>query len=127
MLTVTTQIDEPSKATVVTLTGDAGMVDIDVLDAGLKKVVAARPMLAIIDLSGLKFASSIALGKLIDFQRGITRHGGRVILAGAGLNVSNVIRASRLDQFFEVYANVREAFGEAAATAKALGFEGLNH
>lgn len=127
MLTVTTQIDEPSKATVVTLTGDAGMVDIDVLDAGLKKVVAARPMLAIIDLSGLKFASSIALGKLIDFQRGITRHGGRVILAGAGLNVSNVIRASRLDQFFEVYANVREALGEAAATAKALGFEGLNH
>lgn len=127
MLTVTTQTDETSKATVVALCGDAGMAELDLLDAGLKKVIAARPALAIIDLSGLKFASSIAIGKLIDFHRVMTRHGGRVILAGAGLNVSNVIRASRLDQFFEMYANVREALGEAAATAKAFGFEGLGH
>ncbi|MCC6676130.1 MAG: STAS domain-containing protein [Phycisphaerales bacterium] len=127
MLTINTHTDEASKAIVVSLCGDAGMAELDLLDAGLKKVVALRPTLAIIDLAGLKFASSIALGKLIDFHRGMTRHGGRVILAGAGLNVSNVIRASRLDQFFEIYANVREALGEAAATAKALGFEGLGH
>lgn len=127
MLNVTTHTDETSKATVISLSGDAGMAELDQLDAGLKKVVAGRPALVIVDLAGLKFASSIALGKLIDFHRGMTRHGGRVILAGAGLNVSNVIRASRLDQFFEIYANVREALAEAAATAKALGFEGLGH
>lgn len=127
MLTVNTRTDETSKATVISLSGDAGMAELDLLDAGLKKIVAARPPLAIVDLAGLKFASSIALGKLIDFQRSMTRHGGRVILAGAGLNVSNVIRASRLDQFFEIYANVNEALGEAAATAKAFGFEGLGH
>lgn len=127
MLTISTHTDEASKAIVVTLAGDAGMAELDQLDSGLKKVIAARPTLAIVDLSGLRFASSLAIGKLIDLHRGLTRHGGRVMLAGAGLNVSNVIKASRLDQFFEIYGSVREALGEAAATAKAFGFEGLGH
>lgn len=127
MLTIDITTDEATRATIVSLAGDAGMAELDALDAGLKKAVATRPPLAIIDLSGLKFASSTALGKLIDLHRGMTRRGGRVILAGAGLNVSNVIKASRLDQFFEIYANLTEALGEAAATAKALGFEGLGH
>lgn len=127
MLTMETKTDESTKALIVHLCGEAGMAEIDTLDAGLKKIAWTKPVLVILDLAGLKFASSIALGKLIDFQRAVTRHAGRVILAGPGLNVSNVIRASRLDQYFEVHPNLSQALIEAAATAKAFGFEGLGH
>ena len=88
---------------------------------------SARPPLVIVDLCGLKFASSIALGRFIDLHRAVTKHGGRVMLAGAGLTVSNVLRSARLDHFFEVYVNLDEALVEAAATSKAFGFEGLGH
>lgn len=127
MLTLDSRHDDATRALIVTLCGEAGMAELDVMDSGFKKLMATRPPLVIVDLSGLKFASSTALGKLIDVQRTMTRHGGRMMLSGAGLTVSNVIRSARLDQYFEVYANLNEALIEAAAMAKALGFEGLGH
>jgi len=80
-------IDEGPGEVVVRLSGEAGVGQAGELAAALLRLSARRTPLLTLDLSELCFISSLAMGLLADFRRGVVRSGRRVRLA-AGLDES---------------------------------------
>jgi anti-anti-sigma factor len=70
---------------VVRFGGEAGVGQAGELAAALLRLSAGRTPLLALDLSGLHFISSLAMGLLVDFRRGVVRSGRRVRLS-ANLN-----------------------------------------
>jgi anti-anti-sigma factor len=55
----------------------------------------------VIDLSGVGFAGSAALGNFVALQRLVRSKGGRIVFCEVDPTVSEVFRASKLDSLFE--------------------------
>lgn len=81
-----------------------------------------RPFV-VVDLAGVGFAGSSALGNFVALQRSARQNGGRVVFCHVDPTVVEVFRASKLDKLFE-FVDDREAGlaaiarGEPAAVAK---------
>jgi anti-anti-sigma factor len=67
-------------------------------DAHLKR--GGRPDL-VVDLSGVGFSGSAALGNLVAVQRDVRSHGGRILICNVDPTVAEVFRASKLESLFE--------------------------
>jgi anti-anti-sigma factor len=59
----------------------------------------------VIDLSGVGFAGSAALGNFVALQRQVRGKGGRIIFCNVDPTVTEVFRASKLDSLFEFVAD----------------------
>jgi anti-anti-sigma factor len=55
----------------------------------------------VVDLSGVGFAGSAALGNFVALQRLARQNGGRIVFCNVDPTVSEVFRASKLDSLFE--------------------------
>jgi anti-anti-sigma factor len=75
------EVHDTPEGTIVRLRGEAGVVEAGALEAALLRLAARRPAKVTIDLSELEFISSLAMGVLLAFRRGVVRTGGRVCLA----------------------------------------------
>jgi anti-anti-sigma factor len=58
-----------------------------------------RPEL-VVDLSGVGFAGSAALGNFVAMQRVVRQNGGRIVFCNVDPTVTEVFRASRLESLF---------------------------
>ncbi len=119
MLKIESSIEPRTQARLVKLIGEAGMSTVDDLEIALTRLVASRNPLVFIDLSGLTFLSSIGIGALVGFQRGVSRTGSHAIYCGARFAVQSSIAHARLDRFFEMYRTLDDAIAEAVATSRA--------
>ena len=63
-----------------------------------------RPDL-VIDLSGVGFAGSAALGNFVALQRLVRSKGGRIVFCEVDPTVTEVFRASKLESLFEFVSN----------------------
>jgi anti-anti-sigma factor len=59
-----------------------------------------RPEIAV-DLAGVGFAGSAALGNFVALQRVARQNGGRIVFCNVDPTVTEVFRASKLDSLFE--------------------------
>lgn len=107
--TLAVKIEKTADTVIVQLIGEVGLGGVDELERGLRPVLAARCALSIIDMSGLKFISSLGLGLLVELQRGITRNGGVVRFAALQPLVRDAIVKCRLDAVLPLFASVDEA------------------
>jgi anti-anti-sigma factor len=71
-----------SDALVIRVKGEAKVECAGALQDGLLAPAARRPAVVTLDLSELRSISSLAMGVLVTFRRGVVRTGGRVRLAG---------------------------------------------
>jgi stage II sporulation protein AA (anti-sigma F factor antagonist) len=94
---------------VVSLEGEARAADVGRLQMPFMRLVVRRVPLVVLDLGGLRFLSSLALGALVALRRDLARFGGRVSLAGARPAVVEVLEATRFCTLFACYATVEEA------------------
>lgn len=122
-LSVESRVDARTGALVVSLTGEAGMLTLETLEAGLTKVTSSRPSLVVLDLADVTFISSLAIGALVTFHRGVVRGGGLLLLGGLRASVLGAFSHARLDRFFEIYRTSDEAIREAIATGRAQDAE----
>src|SRR5208282_4384094 len=74
-------------------------------EAHLRK--AGRPDL-VVDLSGVGFAGSAALGNFVALHRIVRPKGGRIVFCNVDPTVAEVFRASKLESLFE-FVTDREA------------------
>jgi anti-sigma B factor antagonist len=109
MDTLRFEIQDLPGHTLATVAGNAGVAGVADLDRGLMRLSAARPKLVVFDLSELAFISSLGLGSLVAFQRGLQRAGGRAALTRLQPAVSEMLKHARLDTVFQVYDTVEEA------------------
>jgi len=74
-------VHQSSDGLIVRVKGEATIQCAGALLDGLLAATAQRPAVVIIDLAELRFISSLAMGVLVTFRRGVLRWGGRVCLA----------------------------------------------
>jgi len=72
--------EETSDGLVIRVKGDAGVESSGALLAGLLTASARRPALVTLDLSELRSISTLAMGVLVAYRRGVVRANGRVVL-----------------------------------------------
>lgn len=96
-------------ATVVSFTGEAGMMNEEALKKTVERVSRLHPKRLILDLAKLTFISSLAIGLLVTLEKDIKSHGGRVSIAAANNDVGKVIQRCKLDTIMPVFGTVEEA------------------
>src|SRR5262249_31286759 len=77
------EVVETAEGILVRVRGEGLIMEVDHLQAGLLRLAAQRLTLVTIDLSELRSVSSLAMGVLVGFRRGVVRGGGRVRLLPA--------------------------------------------
>src|SRR6185312_1448569 len=82
-----------------------------------------RPDL-IIDLLGVGFAGSAALGHFVSFQRFARQHSGRLIFCNVDRTVFEVFRVSKLDPLFSFVPDRPAALAFAANPPPPAGHDG---
>jgi anti-anti-sigma factor len=101
---------------VIRVKGEAGVGSAGALLDGLLTPAARRPAVVTLDLSELRSVSSLALGALVTYRRGVVRAGGRVRLAEElQPAVKEALARAELLDLFETTAGAGAAQGRQAA------------
>jgi len=96
-------------ALIVKLAGDAGVANAEQLSRELTRIQAGRPKHVVLDLSGLTFISSLSMGELVQFARGIASDQGKLAAAGLTEGVKTAFDRARLHEVIKVYETVDAA------------------
>lgn len=94
---------------VVYLRGDAGTANVSRLEAELTNVAATHPSEVIVELTGLTFIASRAMGAIMGFHRRMTLQGGKVKIVAPPSRVRDALEIARLHEVLEVHGSMQEA------------------
>jgi anti-anti-sigma factor len=85
----------------VAIRGEAGFDQAEVLSAQLLRIPLDGASLVVFDLGGLTFLSSLAMGALVVYRRGLWRRGVEVRLANVQAQVWLALESAGLGKLFE--------------------------
>ena len=102
MASLNIEFDENPTEITVRLIGEGSTSEADRLQLSLTRLMAVRPPLVVIDMAGLLYVTSLAMGVLVQFRRAIARSGGRIQLAHLQPSVLESFQNARLDSLFEI-------------------------
>ncbi len=111
-MTLNIQQETHGEALVIALDGTLAVDDAKDLEQALTLAAPGRPKLTILDMAGVTFISSLALGTMVSFQRGLTRHGCEVVLTAVPDVVLDVLQRAQLDQVFPRFNTIGDALAE---------------
>jgi anti-sigma B factor antagonist len=86
-----------------------GEIDLHVspeVGESLRKMVAKKPRVLVVDLSKVTYLDSSGLAVLIEAMQRVQEYGGRFALAGVQESVKQVLEIARLDQVFQIFPDV---------------------
>ena len=69
-----------------------------------------------LSLGTVEYITSAALGKLIHVHRKLHRLDGRLVMCDVQTSVAEILKTSRLDQYFHIADNCEQALGQLLAT-----------
>ncbi len=102
-------LTEQPEGVVATLKGMASVGAREEFDAELLKIRARMPRLVVLDLSGLEFLTSHALGSFLALHAEVKARGGAVRIAAPSDYIKSLMQATRVDQKLKVFATVADA------------------
>src|SRR5437868_7670598 len=97
-----------SPTVLVDVKGEA-LVDLEPMVATLQSVADRHPAKVILDLHDLSFISSLAMGVMLAFRRGILANGGKLKVAAMQKLVLDSFKRARLDKVFEIVETLEAA------------------
>jgi len=101
-------ITEEAGEAIIRIKGEATFTQAPTLETGLSALSAWWSRRVTLDLSELTFLSSLAMGVLIEFRRGVIRAGGCVHLApNLRPQIREVLEATKLIELFDPAAYTR--------------------
>ena len=86
----------------VAVRGEASFDQAEAISAELLQIPLEAYSLVVLDLAALSFLSSLAIGALIEYRRGLCRRGIEVRLANVQAHVWLVMESAGLGKLFEV-------------------------
>ena len=89
-------------AIVIAPRGDAGHRQAERLGEALAQVAARHPQKVVLNLSGLTFLSSVAIGMFITFYRALSRQGAQLQVTGVPALIAEAIYVTGLDRWFNL-------------------------
>lgn len=95
--------------TVVEVHGDLDMATQPQLRDGLQAAIDAGPTEVVVDLTGVGFMDSSALGTLVVMFKALRADGGRLCLAGVQQPVRSLLSVTSVDRVVDVYDTVHAA------------------
>ncbi|MFO0972283.1 MAG: STAS domain-containing protein [Phycisphaerae bacterium] len=99
-------VDERGDWVVLVLTGELTHQVDDEFAARVAGLVDAGKRQIALDLQALNYLSSAGLGALVRVTAMVNSQSGRVVIVNPSLFVAEILRTTKLDQFFEVAASV---------------------
>ena len=97
-----------SPTIVVNLKGEA-LVELEPMVVTLQSVADRHPARVILDLRELSFISSLAMGVMLAFRRGVLANGGKLKVAAMQKLVLDSFKRARLDKVFEIVDTLEAA------------------
>ena len=88
------------------------------IDTRFSALVAARKLLAVVDLSEVSFLASIGIRTLVINARAQSQRGGGIALASPQPHVAEVLKMAGIDSIIPVYPDVDTAFNALMASAE---------
>ena len=101
-------IDRREGATVIGLAGELDLYNANEIREALLECCAEAPERLVVDLSGVTFIDSTALGVLIEGRTRLENHRA-FLLASPGLETRRALEISGLDRHFAVHESVADA------------------
>jgi anti-sigma B factor antagonist len=95
-------------ALVLAIEGELDLASAPSLKWELAEALAAGPRYTILDLAGVSFIDSTALGVLVGARRGLA-HDARLVLCSARADVLAVFELTGLDSTFEIVPSLEDA------------------
>lgn len=102
MSTLVVQEVRHADRVVVTISGSADLANVAVLEREVARWSAERPSLIVLDLSGLTFLASLALGQLLTLRQAVRSCGGSLRLVRPSPVVFGVLHRCKLDRVFQI-------------------------
>ncbi|MCW2783964.1 MAG: inducers of aerial mycelium formation biosynthesis protein bldG [Marmoricola sp.] len=102
---------EYGEALVVCPVGEFDLGGTDLLRSVFAESITAERCKVVVDLSGVVFLDSMALGALIGAQRRAHGWGGWLRLVAPRPNIRKVLRLTEIDTVFGLYDTVEQAIG----------------
>ncbi|MEU5904102.1 STAS domain-containing protein [Micromonospora sp. NPDC047527] len=102
--------------TVLEVHGELDMATSPQLSDGLQQLIDAGDRRVVVDLAGVGFMDSSALGALVVMFKALRDIGGQLSLASVQPAVHSVLTVTSLDQAIDVYDSVQAAEAEVAPT-----------
>src|SRR5436190_9004469 len=97
---------------VLSLAGEADLATVPELRDALTRAAAQHPgQTLVVDLDGVTFLDSVAMGMLLGAARRARSSGGDLVLVCSTPRVVEVLSQSRLDRIVEVRASVSDVAG----------------
>lgn len=109
MVKLQIEIEQQGEAVVIRLAGSADMAEVTLLNRELDGLFRQGQYRLVIEVSGLEFASSMALGALIRSHHQCRAAQGRMVLVSPAPRLQGVLATTRLTQLFEIAENVDDA------------------
>jgi anti-anti-sigma factor len=108
MTPLSVEVLDRSNAVVVRLMGEA-RIDVSALDMQVTRLLARKPSLVVLDLSGLTFCSSLGMGCIVSLRRSLERSHCKTRLAAVQADVLDSFKRAVILPLFEVFPTVDEA------------------
>jgi len=99
--------------TVVEVRGELDMATAPQLRDGLQRLVDAGDRQVVVEMAGVGFMDSSALGTLVVMFKALGDVGGRLCLAAVQPAVLSVLKVTSVDRVIDIYDTVQEAEADA--------------
>ncbi len=109
-------ISHQGDVALVSLTGAADAAAADVLRGRMLDLVATKPSMIVLDLSGLSFMGSAALGAVVLAHIRCRSSEASIRLVSPQASVERTLAVTRLDKLFDVFETVDAAIAGRART-----------
>ncbi len=96
-------ISKNGSASVISLIGQADMMEIERLDKAFNQIIDHQGGNIVVDLSGLDFICSVGLSSLIRAYRKCNAAGTHFVLCSVPVMIQRLLNTTQLDSFFVVY------------------------
>jgi anti-anti-sigma factor len=108
--------EETPHGTIIKIGGEVTVEEVDEMERQLQAMVERPAPVYVLDLSGLSFAASLAIGALLRFRNQAISTGARVALADVQPMINDSFRRAQLHRVFSIYPTVDEAFDRTAVS-----------
>ena len=108
--------DAPPQGATVKIDGELSVTEVDDFERQLMGLAERPGAQLVLDLSGLTFAASLAIGCLLRFRSRVIAAGGRVALAEVQPLVLESFRRAQLHRVFTICPTVADALKDDVAT-----------